>query len=205
MSNPIATLMRPTALHAALLLGGAEIPALHVWRARCSALVETLRQAMEDVQCPAACIDEVSLAQSVLLDELTLRALPRSQHGEWSRESLQMRFHGLSDGASRVWQCIDALLDNGRHDRAALELYGVLLALGFCGGRTDADACRRRVKLAVSGPVFGWGAAPVAAATIVSPPQRPDNSYARLIPRVSRTRLIVIGSIVAAIAILASL
>jgi type VI secretion system protein ImpK len=205
MSDSIATLMRATALYAALLRGGAEIPPVHVWRARCSALVETLRQAMQDVQCPAAYIDEVSLAQSVLLDELTLRALPLTQQGEWARESLQMRFHGLRDGASRVWERIDALLDHGRHDRAALELYGILLELGFSGGRADADACRRRVKLAVRRLAYGEGAAPVPATSIVSPPRVSDRSRARSMSSASRPRWIVIGSIVAAMAVLASL
>jgi len=205
MSDSIATLMRATALHAALLRGGAEIPATHVWRARCSALVEQLRQAMQDAQYPAACIEEVSLAQSVLLDELTVRTLPLPQHREWARESLQMRFHGLREGASRIWERIDALLDNRRHDRVALELYGILLELGFAGGRADADAYRRRMKSAMSRLACGDEAAPIAATSNVSPPRVSDVSRARLISSTSRSPWIVVGSIVAAMAVLASL
>ncbi|WP_233837986.1 DotU family type IV/VI secretion system protein [Paraburkholderia sp. ZP32-5] len=177
MSDSIATLVRATALCAALLRGGAEIPAIHIWRARCSALVETLRQAMQDAQYPAALIDEASLAQSVLLDELTLRALPLAQHTEWSRESLQMRFHRVRDGASRVWERIDALLDKRHHDQAALELYGILLELGFSGGRADADACRRRVKLAVSRLPGSDTSAPVLAKNIGSSTRHPKQAF----------------------------
>jgi|GEM_PF-3577944 len=205
MSDSIATLMRATALHAALLRGGAQIPAIHDWRARCSGLVETLRQVMREAGYPEARIDEVSLAQSVLLDELTLRVLPVTQHDEWSRESLQMRFHGLRDGASRVWARIDTLPGTGRHDRAALQLYGILLELGFSGGRADADACRRRVKSAVNRPVCGGKATPVAATNPALPARLSDTSGARLISNTSHSRWIVIGSIVAAISVLASL
>lgn len=127
MSDSTVTFLRPTVLHAALLRGGAELPAIHLWRARCATLVETLRQDMEDGGYPATDIDEVSLVQCVLLDELTLRALRPQQQGEWLRETLQARFHGLHDSVVNVRARIDEVLRGERHNRAALELYGALL------------------------------------------------------------------------------
>src|SRR5579863_1338259 len=94
----LRVLLRDTALHVALLSSGAQIPATHSWRARCVALVEDLRQSMRDAGYLDAEIDEVSLAQCTLLDDVTLRALSAAQRGDWSRESLQVRFHDTQDG-----------------------------------------------------------------------------------------------------------
>ncbi|MCC8395680.1 DotU family type IV/VI secretion system protein [Paraburkholderia sp. MMS20-SJTR3] len=143
------TQLRATALHAELLGCGAAIPDIHSWRARCGTLVETLRDDLRDASCPPARIDEISLAQCVLLDELTLRVLPLRQQHEWLRESLQMRFHRVSDGAVRVRARIDALLATGRQDAGLLELYGIVLELGFDGDRESAGACLQRVKSAL--------------------------------------------------------
>ncbi|MFT4066110.1 DotU family type IV/VI secretion system protein [Paraburkholderia sp.] len=198
-----APLMRATALYAALLRGGAEIPAIHVWRARCGSLVETLRQAMQDNEYPAAAIDEVSLAQSVLLDELTLRALSPPRQNEWLRESLQMRFHGLRDGAARVWGGIDVLLDGGRQDRAALELYGILLELGFEGGREDAAACRQRVRLVLNRLTQGDAATFASVVNAASPSSRTSGTSC-MSSRPS-SRWMAAGAIVAAVAVIASL
>ncbi|WP_231337644.1 DotU family type IV/VI secretion system protein [Paraburkholderia sprentiae] len=150
MSDSTAALMRPTALHAALLSNGAEIPAIPFWRARCDTLVETLQQEMQDRTFPATDIQEVSLAQCVLLDELTLHALPSRHHEEWLRDPLQMRFHGVRDGTTHVWKRIDAVADRGHQDLARLEFYCILLALGFDGGREDANAYLERAKSALS-------------------------------------------------------
>ncbi|MGF6969939.1 type VI secretion system protein ImpK [Paraburkholderia sp. WC7.3g] len=150
MSDSTAALMRPTALHAALLSNGAEIPAIPFWRARCGTLVETLQQEMQDRTFPATDIQEVSLAQCVLLDELTLHALPSRQHEEWLRDPLQMRFHRVRDGAARVWERIDAVMDGGHQDLARLKFYSMLLGLGFDGGREDANEHLERAKSALN-------------------------------------------------------
>ena len=48
----LRTMLRDIALHAALLAGGAELPPVHFWRARCITLVEELEQAMRDAGYP---------------------------------------------------------------------------------------------------------------------------------------------------------
>ncbi|NML34742.1 DotU family type IV/VI secretion system protein [Paraburkholderia antibiotica] len=148
MSDLPVTLLRATTLHAALLFSGAEILDVHSWRARCGTLVETLRQGMQDASYPAADIDEVSLVQCMLLDDLTLRVLSAQQRPEWLRESLQARFHGLHDGAARVWERIDVLLRDGCRDRGLLELYGIVLESSFDGGRGHAGTSLQRMKAA---------------------------------------------------------
>jgi len=195
-----ATLMRATALHAALLRDGAEIHAIHFWRARCSALIETLQQQMQDAKYPRANIDEVSLAQSILLDELTLRTLPHERRDEWLREPLQMRFHGLHDGAERVWKRIDALLAGSHQDHDALELYGVVLELGFDGGRADADACRQRVKSVLNRVARGHANQPTFVSTKTA-----DNlvSVISSLPRTSHRPWSAKGLIVTIVAIIA--
>ena len=150
MSDSTVALMRATALHAALLSDGAEIPTIPFWRARCNTLVETLQQDMRDRTLPEADIEEISLAQCVLLDELTLHALPSRQHEEWLREPLQRRFHDVRDGAARVWERIDALMNDGHQDTTRLELYCVLLELGFEGERENAKAYLDDAKSALS-------------------------------------------------------
>jgi type VI secretion system protein ImpK len=151
MFDSTVALMRATALHASLLSDGAEMPAIPFWRARCSTLVETLQQQMQDRTFPATDIQEVSLAQCVLLDELTLHALPSKQHEEWLRDSLQMHFHGVCDGAALVRERIEAVVDGGRgRDLAGLEFYSMLLELGFDSGRGDANAYLERAKSALS-------------------------------------------------------
>ncbi|WP_233808498.1 DotU family type IV/VI secretion system protein [Paraburkholderia sp. HP33-1] len=150
MFDSTIALMRATALHAALLSAGAQIPAIPFWRARCCTLVETLQQEMQDRTFPATDIREISLAQCVLLDELTLHALPSRQHEEWLRDPLQARFHGVRDGAARVWERIDAVVNGGRQDVARFEFYSVLLELGFDGGRENVATYLERMKSALS-------------------------------------------------------
>ncbi|MCM2494423.1 DotU family type IV/VI secretion system protein [Burkholderia glumae] len=150
-ADSLITLMRDTALHAALLSSGAMLPPAHVWRARCLALAEALRQAMLDAGYPASAAEEASLAQCVLLDELSLRALPAGQRDEWLREPLQASLHEVTDGAARVWARIDALLRGERQNRLALEWYGIVLTLGFEGGRRDRDDVARRLWTMLDG------------------------------------------------------
>jgi type VI secretion system protein ImpK len=199
MFDSTVALMRATALHAALLSDGAEIPAVPFWRARCNTLVETLRQEMEDRSFPVTDIQEVCLAQCALLDELTLHALPSRQQEEWLRDTLQMRFHGVRDGAERVWERIDALVDGGHQDVSRLEFYSVLLELGFNGRREDSIAFRERVKWALNRhrrdeAVSSVPGSPEAAMTLA-------NSRRQFgISRVSRARKTVLGVIAGLIA-----
>ncbi|MGF6441825.1 DotU family type IV/VI secretion system protein [Paraburkholderia youngii] len=147
MFDSTVALMRATALHAALLSDGAQMPAVPFWRARCSTLIETLQQQMQDRNFPPTDIQQVSLAQCVLLDELTLHALPSNQHEEWLRDPLQRRFHGVRDGTALVWERIETVVDGGGRDLAGLEFYSMLLGLGFDGGRRDANAYLERARL----------------------------------------------------------
>ncbi|WP_240702203.1 DotU family type IV/VI secretion system protein [Trinickia terrae] len=146
----LRTLLRNTALHVALLTGGAQISATHSWRARCVTLVEELRQSMRDAGYLDAEIDETGLAQCTLLDDVTLRALSAAQRGDWSRESLQVRFHDTQDGAEIVCERIDALLLGEHLTPGSLELYRLVLELGFRGGPAERDSYRQRVSAALS-------------------------------------------------------
>ncbi|WP_429360228.1 DotU family type IV/VI secretion system protein [Paraburkholderia sp. MM5496-R1] len=200
MFDSTVALMRATALHAALLSDGAELPAIPFWRARCSTLVETLQQQMLDRTFPATDIREVSLAQCVLLDELTLHALPSRQREEWLRDPLQMRFHGVRDGAAWVWHRIEAVVDGGDPDPAGLEFYTMLLGLGFDGGRENANAYLERAKSALNGHPRNKAA--------FSIPDAPDNAMPPTnslrpsdVSRISHSRRIAGGVIAGAVAI----
>jgi type VI secretion system protein ImpK len=153
LDSPVTSLralLRDTALHVALLTGGAQISAVHSWRARCIALIEQREQAMRDTGYTVAEIDEVSLAQCTLLDDLTLRALSTSQRGDWSRESLQVRFHDTQDGAEIVCERIDTLLLGEHLTPVSFELYRLVLELGFKGGQAERDSYRQRVLTALN-------------------------------------------------------
>ncbi|MBB5508817.1 DotU family type IV/VI secretion system protein [Paraburkholderia atlantica] len=200
MFDSIVALMRATALHAALLSDGAEMPAIPFWRARCSNLVETLQQQMQDRSFPATDIKEVSLAQCVLLDELTLHALPSKQHEEWLRDPLQKRFHGVRDGAALVWERIEAVVNGGGRDLAWLEFYSVLLGLGFDGGRGDTNAYLKRAKSTSNShrcdtAVLSISDVPDTAMTLSNSIRPSDRSH---VPHLRRT---VAGFIVGAIAV----
>jgi type VI secretion system protein ImpK len=204
MFDSMVALMRPTALHAALLSDGAQIPAIQFWRARCGTLAQTLQQEMQDRSFSATDIQEISLAQCVLLDELTLHALPSRQHEDWLRDPLQRRFHGVSDGAARVWARIEASVDGGHPDHSRLEFYGILLGMGFDGGRDDATAYLDRVKSALN-----WHRHDDAA---LSPPDSPAPvmTLASPLPPPRLTRLRrspggVIAGVVAGAIVVASL
>ncbi len=136
----LRTLLRNTALHVALLTGGSQISTVHSWRARCISLVEELRQSMRDAGYLDLEIDEASLAQCTLLDDATLRALSAAQRGDWSRESLQVRFHDTQDGAEIVCERVDALLLGEYLTPESLELYRLLFELGFKGGHAQRDS-----------------------------------------------------------------
>ncbi|SMG54122.1 type VI secretion system protein ImpK [Paraburkholderia susongensis] len=155
---------------------------------------------MHDAGYPPSDADEISLAQSVLLDELTLQALPSGQQGEWLREPLQMRFHGLHDGAARVWERIDALLDGVCQDRAALELYGIVLELGFDGGRRDAGACRQRIKSVLNPLARGQATKSISISTETVETTETAVAMTRAVSP-SRMYWIAGGAIVAAVAV----
>ncbi|MGF6384744.1 DotU family type IV/VI secretion system protein [Paraburkholderia atlantica] len=200
MFDSTVALMRATALHAALLSDGAQMPAIPFWRARCSTLVETLQQQMQDRNFPATDIEEVSLAQCVLLDELTLHALPSNQHEEWLRDTLQRRFHGVRDGPALVWERIETVVDGGGRDLACLEFYSMLLGLGFDGGRRDANAYLERAKSAANShrcdtAVLSTSDVPDTAMTLSNSIRPSDRSR---IPHLRRT---VAGFIAGAIAV----
>jgi len=143
--------MRETVLHVALIAGGAQMPALHFWRARCITLVEELTQAMRDAGYREAEIDEASLAQCVLLDDVTLRALPPARRNEWTRELLQVRFHDTRDGAATVRIRIDRALRGSARSPDLLELYRILLEPGFLEeARNDRQARRERAGKALA-------------------------------------------------------
>jgi type VI secretion system protein ImpK len=197
ISDQTVTLLRATVLHAALLRSGAKPPAIHVWRARCAALVETLQQDMKDGGYASRDIAEASLAQCVLLDELTLRALPPAQQDEWLRETLQARFHGLHDGALNVRERIDAVLRGDRHNRGALEFYGVLLEMGFDGGLRDANVCCERVVSALKRSECVAALEPSTPNTESGGATIASNSRGDSVPR-QRTRWIAAGVVVAA-------
>jgi len=141
-------LMHDTALHLALLSHGAQLPPLHVWRARCAGLAETLAQALRDRGYADAAVSEIGLAHCVLLDEVTLRSLPPGQRDDWMRETLQARFHAAQDGTSRVRVRIEALLNSAAPSPALLDWYDLVLELGFLAGRDLRQAYRRRLAAA---------------------------------------------------------
>ncbi|MGV2293074.1 DotU family type IV/VI secretion system protein [Trinickia sp. YCB016] len=146
----LRALLRNTALHVAMLTGGAQISAAHAWRARCITLVEDLRQSMRDAGYLDSEIDEASLAQCTLLDDITLRSLSAAQRGDWARESLQVRFHDTQDGAEIVCERIDAMLLGEHLTPESLELYRLMLELGFKGGHAERDSYRQRVSAALN-------------------------------------------------------
>ncbi|PXW24933.1 type VI secretion system protein ImpK [Paraburkholderia caballeronis] len=146
-TTPLRALLRDTVLHVALLAGGAQMPALHFWRARCITLVEDLMQAMRDTGYRDAEIDEASLAQCVLLDDVTLRALPPTRRNEWTRELLLTRFHPSRDGVAAVTERIGRVLRNPEPSRDWLELYRIVLEPGFAEG-TQGDRQMQRKRIA---------------------------------------------------------
>jgi type VI secretion system protein ImpK len=147
--NALRTIWRDTMLHAALLDAGAQTPASHVWHARCVSLVDAAEQGMRDAGYTEAEIHEASLAQCALLDELTLRALPASQRGDWARASLQVQLHDTADGAEIVCDRIDGWLMGERSSLRSPELYRILFESGFRGARAARDSYRQRARRAL--------------------------------------------------------
>ncbi|WP_080418553.1 DotU family type IV/VI secretion system protein [Burkholderia ubonensis] len=137
--------LQETVLHVALLVQGASIPEIHVWRARCIGLVERLDQAMRDDGCANDVVRDVGIAQCALLDEVTLRHLPAGRRDEWMRETMLFRFHRVSSGADRVRARIEALLNGPRSKPQLQDMYATLLDLWL---PLEHDAYRQHVSAA---------------------------------------------------------
>ncbi|KVN74685.1 DotU family type IV/VI secretion system protein [Burkholderia ubonensis] len=137
-NSPFRLLLQDTLLHVALLTDGARIHQVHDWRARCVALVEQLRQAMLDAGYDDGLIVEIGLAQCVLLDEITLRALPPDQRDAWVRETLQYRFHTIRDGLSRVRAQARDLLNSRVVDLRLFDMYSTFYAFDLLTDRMGA-------------------------------------------------------------------
>ncbi|HEY1609251.1 MAG TPA: DotU family type IV/VI secretion system protein [Paraburkholderia sp.] len=153
MTTPLRELLRDTVLHVALVAAGAEVPALHCWRARCITLVDELTQAMRDAGYGDALIDQVGFAQCVLLDEVTLRSLPAERRNEWSRELLQARYHDEAHTVDTVWAMIERAAAGSDHARIRASCNGCSSSRrrangpATTGSRRDAGAgvrCGRR-------------------------------------------------------------
>ncbi|AYZ66684.1 DotU family type IV/VI secretion system protein [Burkholderia multivorans] len=137
--------LQETVLHIALLVQGASIPEIHVWRARCIGLVERLDQAMRDDGCASDVVRDVGIAQCALLDEVTLRHLPAGRRDEWMRETMLFRFHRVSSGADRIRARIEALLNESRSEPQLQDMYATLLDLWL---PLEHDAYRQHVGAA---------------------------------------------------------
>ncbi|WP_080400641.1 DotU family type IV/VI secretion system protein [Burkholderia ubonensis] len=137
--------LQETVLHIALLVQGASIPEIHVWRARCIGLVERLDQAMRDDGCASDVVRDVGIAQCALLDEVTLRHLPAGRRDEWMRETMLFRFHRVSSGADRIRARIEALLTEPRSEPQLQDMYATLLDLWL---PLEHDAYRQHVDAA---------------------------------------------------------
>ncbi|MFM0068982.1 DotU family type IV/VI secretion system protein [Paraburkholderia aspalathi] len=131
ITKPLYVLSHDTFLHVALLRHGGALPALHVWRSRCWALVRRFDQAMRDHGYSDVLRTEIGLAQCVLLDEMTSARLPMQQQSEWSRDSLQWQFHAVRNGMSLISARTDSLMGEGRSsDDMLLNWYRTVLELG---------------------------------------------------------------------------
>lgn len=166
MSRTLSVLLRDTALHVVLLSEGADAPATHVWRAHCAALVEQLKQSLRDADYDEATVARAGLAQCALLDDTALRYLPPAQRGEWARELLQQRFHGVQAASSLVYADIEALLCQTVPSTELVALYrGVLgLGLGLTGDGEASGARRERLLKALDRMRKPWTESTEAAA-----------------------------------------
>ncbi|WP_080424865.1 DotU family type IV/VI secretion system protein [Burkholderia ubonensis] len=137
--------LQETALHVALLVQGASMPEIHVWRARCIGLVERLDQAMRDDGCANDVVRDVGIAQCALLDEVTLRHLPAGRRDEWMRETMLFRFHRVSSGADRIRARVEALLNEPHSEPQLQDMCATLLDLWL---PLERDAYRQHVSAA---------------------------------------------------------
>ncbi len=143
--SALRLLLQETAVHASLLEEGAHLPALHDWQARCTGLVERLKQAMGDHGYAPDVVEEVGLLQCVLLDVLTLRRLSEEQRSAWAKSSLQVIFHAQRDGTAVVRQRLDALLSSHVGSSPLWDAYVLFCALGL----PVSDQSRRKLDTAV--------------------------------------------------------
>ncbi len=139
----LRALLHDTVLHVALLSQNATVPPTHFWRARCAGLVAQLEQSLQDAQCDDAIVQEISLAQCVLLDEVTLRYLPAERRHEWLRELLQTRFYATNSGKEEIRLRVEALFDEIAPDPQLLDWYGVMLAFGVLDEQAKQNWHRR--------------------------------------------------------------
>jgi len=167
-SHTLRSLLRDTALQAALLSQQAEVPSLHTWRARCAGLVEQLRNAMQDADYDQAMIIEASYAQCALLDEAALRHLPDVQRREWQRQTLEMHYFNSNKAADAVYLRIEQLLRQPSPTAERIALYDMLLGLGF-GGRHAAEDDPERQRIIAAFRSHAGAVAEAATATTAAP------------------------------------
>ena len=148
MKKSISSLFRDTALEVAMMTNGADVPNMPLWQARCVETIETLCQKMRASSFPEEVIQEVSYAQCALLDETALRHLPENLRGDWEIQPLQVRFFNTYNAGEVVYERIESLLRKPEPNQDLVEVYTIILGLGFLGRyfKIDDDERMRLVS-----------------------------------------------------------
>jgi type VI secretion system protein ImpK len=111
-----------------------------------TAAVEAFERELAAAGCDARTVTAASYLLCVWLDEVI--APHAWATATWPTHGLLQRFHGETDGRTRVFQLLDRLVRQPDADRPLLELFHVCLSLGLQGRWQDtADGARQLAAL----------------------------------------------------------
>jgi type VI secretion system protein ImpK len=136
--------LRETALYVSLLAQGGKFNAVGSLRERCLELVLEFEQTLDRCQVPVDVRDEAVYAQCALLDEVALSNLPPEERGEWEAHPLQVERFGNYDAGERVFEQLNARMQETPPNVELLQCYAAILGLGFRGRYVrEGDAARK--------------------------------------------------------------
>lgn len=144
----IRDLLRDTALLVTTLASGGHTQDALALRAQCKRLVEQFAHALEQRGFPEDVRREALVAQCGLLDEVALRHLSDEARSGWEHTPLQVEQFNLHDAGERVFERLDARLQEPSPPVALLECYSAILGLGFIGRYARDGEATRAARIA---------------------------------------------------------
>jgi type VI secretion system protein ImpK len=128
---PIA--FRDTALTVVQLGRRNDSPSFESLRLRCREQIQHLRGELKMASHADDVIHDAVYAQCALLDETALRHLNSRDRDAWEREPLQVAEFGTHDAGEALIALMHKRLQQPQSSRPLLEIFFVVLALGFKG------------------------------------------------------------------------
>lgn len=133
----IDELLRDTILTVVQLREGADIPAVGKLYNQCKQQITTLRDTLHQAHYSQDIIDDISYAQSALLDEVVLlcskdSSKPRD-YDQWLGAPLQVIFFNTNNAGHDLFEKIRARLRADKKESLVLSCFDRILGMGFQG------------------------------------------------------------------------